>query len=80
MILYDLAGKSNSERTRILQKLYGGKERSNYHYTYQRAGLVDKRVKKVRKTVLYVRDEEEAKSVSEMLKKLKVSFEKVGTY
>lgn len=76
IILYDLKGKSNVERTRILQKLYDHRERSNYAYAYQRTGLLnDFDIEKSRKTTLLVKNKNELAKISEILQQLKVKFE-----
>ena len=76
IILYDLKGKSNSDRTQIIRKLYGYRDKSNYDYTYERNGLLDKMdLKKSKKTVLYVKNKKDLPKIAEMLKELKVKFE-----
>lgn len=76
MILYDLKGKSNSERTQILRKLYGYRDKSNYDYTYKREGLLNKiNLDKSRKTVLYIKNGKDISKVTATLKKFKVDFE-----
>lgn len=68
--------KSNVERTRILQKLYDHREKSNYTYTYRRTGLLnDFDMEKSRKTVLLIKNKNELAKISEILKNLKVDFE-----
>lgn len=76
IIIYDLKDKSNKERTRILQRLYGHKDKSNYNYSYVRKGLFDKfNIKKDKKTVLNFKSEEDLVKVSEILKMLNIKFE-----
>ena len=78
IILYDLAEKSNNERTRILQKLYSHRDKSNYDYSYQRKGLLEKvQYEKKKKTALYLQTKDDLARISEILKKLKVSFDVV---
>jgi len=76
IILYNLKEKSNKERTRILQKLYGYRDKSNYNYSYVRKGLFDELgVQRTRKTILEIIDEKDLAKVAEILKELKVDFE-----
>jgi hypothetical protein len=76
IILYELKGKSNSERTYIIRRLYGYRDKSNYDYTYERKGLLDKiDLEKSRKTVLHVKNKKDIPNVVEILKELKVEFE-----
>ena len=76
MILYDLKGKSNSERTQILRKLYGYRDKSNYDYTYERDGLLNNvDLEKSRKTVLYIKNRKDISKVSTILKNFKIDFE-----
>lgn len=76
IILYDLKGKSNVERTRILQKLYDHREKSNYTYAYQRNGLLNGfDIEKSRKTALLVKNKNDLAKISEILQQLKVKFE-----
>ena len=76
MILYDLKGKSNSERTQILRKLYGYRDKSNYDYAYEREGLLNKiNLEKSRKTVLYVKNKKDLSKVTSILKNFKIDFE-----
>jgi len=76
IVLYDLKGKSNSDRTQIIRKLYGYRDKSNYDYTYKRRGLLDNiEIKKSKKTVLYVKNKKELPKVAAILKELKVEFE-----
>ena len=76
IIIYDLKEKDNKERTRILQKLYGHREKSNYDYSYARKGLFDEfEIQRERKTVLNFKNKEDLAKVAEILKKLNVKFE-----
>ena len=76
IIIYSLKEKSNKERTRILQKLFGSRDKSNYHYSYVRKGLLDELdIKKERKTILNINTKMDLVKVSEILKKLNVEFE-----
>ena len=76
VILYDLKGKSNSERTQIIRKLYGYRDKSNYDYTYEREGLLEKiDLEKSRKTTLHVRNKKDVPRVVTILKELQIEFE-----
>lgn len=76
IILYDLKGKSNSERTQIIRKLYGYRDKSNYDYNYEREGLLNKiNLKKSRKTVLYIKNWKDISKVTTILKNFKIDFE-----
>lgn len=76
MILYDLKGKSNSERTQILRKLYGYRDKSNYDYTYEREGLLNNiNLEKSRKTVLCIKNRKDMPKVTTILKNFKIDFE-----
>lgn len=74
--MYDLTEKSNNERTRILQKLYGHRDKSNYDYSYQRKGLLEKvQYEKKKKIALYLQNKEDLAKISEILKNLKIRFD-----
>ncbi len=76
VILYDLKGKSNSERTQIIRKLYGYQDKSNYDYSYEREGLLEKiDLDKSRKTMLRVRNKKDVPKVVTILKELQIEFE-----
>ena len=76
IILYDLTDKKNGERARILQKLYGYRDKSNYVYSYERPGmLADIQHIKLKKTVLKLKNNDDLGKVTEILKNLKVKFE-----
>jgi hypothetical protein len=78
IILYDLKGKSNSERTQILRKLYGYRDKSNYDYTYEREGLLEKiDIEKSRKTALHIKNKHDVPKVVTILKDLGIEFELV---
>lgn len=75
LIIYDLKNKSNKQRSRILQLLYGYIDKSNYDYSYKRKGLLDGLfLKKEKKTVLCVKRKDIPK-VEKILEELKVKFE-----
>ena len=76
IIIYDLKGKSNGERTQIIRKLYGYRDKSNYAYTYEREGLLERiDLEKSRKTVLHVKNKSDITKVVGILKELQVKFE-----
>ncbi len=76
IILYDLKGKSNSEKTQVIRKLYGYRDKSNYDYTYERKGLLEKMdLEKSRKTVLHIKNKSDIAKVVAILKELRVTFE-----
>jgi len=76
IILYDLKGKSNSERTQIIRKLYGYRDKSNYNYTYEREGLLEKiDLEKSRKTALHIKNKGDVPKVVTILKEFGVEFE-----
>ena len=76
IILYDLQKKSNGERARILQKLYGYRDTSNYNYSYVRKGLLENiQYKKFKKIALEIKNKKDLSKVTEVLKSLKVDFE-----
>lgn len=76
IIIYDLKNKDNKQRTRILQKLYGHKDKSNYDYSYMRKGLFDGlKYKKGKKTVIYLKNKKDLNKAVKILKELKIQFE-----
>lgn len=76
MILYDLQKKSNGERSRILQKLYGYSDKSNYNYSYERKGMLENiKHEKLKKTVIKLINKKDISKVTEILQNLKVDFE-----
>lgn len=76
VILYDLKEKSNGERSRIIQKLFGYRDKSNYNYSYERKGLLDGiKVERSGKTMLEIKDKNDLAKVIEILKQLKVKVE-----
>jgi len=76
ILLYDLKGKNNKQRTRIFQKIYGHKDNSNYDYSYNRKGLFEElKYRKEKKIVLYLKNRGDLEKAGTILKKLKVKFE-----
>ena len=75
-IFYDLKEKTNGQRSRIIQKLYGYRDKSNYKYSYERPGLLKEiEYKKDIKTVLTLKNENDLAKISEILKSLKIDFD-----
>lgn len=76
LILYDLKKKTNAQRSKILQNLYGYRDKSNYKYVYERKGLLNELdFEKANKTILTLKDKKDLAKVAEILKNLKVDFE-----
>jgi len=76
IIIYDLKGKSQKEKVKITKKLYGFRDKSNYDYTYERKGLLEKiDLEKSRKTVLHVRKKKDVPKVVALLKELQIEFD-----
>jgi len=76
LILYDLKGKTNAQKTKILRKLYNYREISNYDYSYKREGTLAKiQIEKTKKTVLRIINKNDVPKVVELLKELEVEFE-----
>ena len=76
LILYDLKGKTNAQKTKILRKLYNYREISNYDYIYKREGaLANIQIEKTKKTVLRIINKKDVSKVIELLKGLEVEFE-----
>jgi len=76
VILYDLKEKSNGERARIIQQLYGYRDKSNYNYSYERKGLLDGiKIERIGKTMLEIKDKKDLAKVMEILNQLKVKAE-----
>ena len=76
LIIYSLQEKSNAERSRILQKLYGYRDNSNYSYSYERSGMLNSIPhQKFKKIVLEIGNKKDLSKVAEILKSLNVKFE-----
>ena len=76
IILYDLKNKSNSQRSRVLQKLYGYRDKSNYNYSYERKGMLDKIPhQKSYKVALEIKNKDDVSKIAEILKELNIDFE-----
>lgn len=76
IILYDLQGKTQTEKVQTLRKLYGYRDRSNYNYKYDRTGeLSDVGFTKQKKMVIELKDSKDLAKVIEILGKLKIKAE-----
>lgn len=76
VILYNLQKKSNGERSRIIQKLYGYRDKSNYSYSYDRSGMLENiSHEKSQKTVITLKNKKDLSKLTEVLKSLNVNFE-----
>lgn len=76
LILYDLKGKTNAEKTAILRKLYNYRDISNYDYSYTREGTLNKlNIVKTKKTVLYINNKKDVSKIVDLLKSLKIQFD-----
>jgi len=75
VIIYDLKDKSNSVRSRIIQKLFGYKDNSNYDYSYERKGLLDGlKFTKETKTVLEFTRKKDVEKAVKLLDRFDVRF------
>lgn len=76
MIIYSLREKSNAERSKLLQDLFGYVDKSNKgKYIYKRKGKLDKiKFEKERNNILYFNSEEDRKKVIEIFKEAKIKF------
>lgn len=78
MILYDFNGKTSQEKTNIIRKLFGFKDKSNRGaYVYWRKGLLSEISHEQGYKRTLVVETEDAKEVVEILKKFNVSTVKV---
>jgi hypothetical protein len=76
LILYDLKGKSNAEKTAILRKLYNYRDTSNYEYSYTREGTLSRlNIEKSKKTVLYIKNKKDVSKIVNLMKNLNIQFE-----
>lgn len=76
IILYDLKGKSQKEKVRITKKLYGYRDRSNYEYTYDRQGLLNKiALKKAKKMMLELKSKNDLPKLISIFKEIGVEAE-----
>ncbi len=76
IIIYDLKGKSQKEKVKITKKLYGYRDRSNYEYTYDRQGLLNKiSLKKTKKMVLELDSKKDLPKLISIFNELGVKVE-----
>ena len=76
IIIYDLKGKSQKEKVRITKKLYGYRDKSNYEYSYDRQGLLNRMsLKKGRKMVLELKSKKDLPKLISIFKELGVQAE-----
>lgn len=76
LIFYDLKEKSNSQRSRVLQKLYGYRDKSNYHYSYERKGMLEGIThQKSYKVVLEIKNKADVSKVADILNQLNIKFD-----
>lgn len=76
LVIYDLKGKSQKEKVRITKKLYGYRDRSNYEYSYDRQGLLNKMaLKKARKMVLELESKNDLPKLISVFNELGVKAE-----
>ncbi|MDP2750443.1 MAG: hypothetical protein Q8O89_06440 [Nanoarchaeota archaeon] len=76
IILYDLKGKTQSEKVQTIRKLYGYRDKSNYNYEYERTGeLTNIKFNKSEKTVIVLKHEKDLAKVVEILQKAKINIE-----
>lgn len=80
LILYDLKDKPQKEKVAVIRKLYGYRDKSNYDYTYDRIGALEKiSYTKKKMTVLELKDANDLPKVIELLNKLNIRTEVVRT-
>ena len=76
IVIYDLKGKSQKEKVRITKKLYGYRDKSNYEYSYDRQGLLNRMsLKKGRKMVLELKSKKDLPKLISIFKELGVQAE-----
>ena len=76
IIIYDLKGKSQKEKVRITKKLHGYRDKSNYEYSYDRQGVLNKiPLKKARKMVLELKSKKDLPKLISVFKDLGVDVE-----
>ncbi len=80
IILYDLKGKTQSEKVQAIRKLYGYKDQSNYNYNYERKGELTKiKFLKTEKTAIKLKNNKDLAKVVEIFKRAKIKIEIVKT-
>ena len=76
IIIYDFDGKPQKEKVRITKKLYGYRDKSNYEYSYDRQGLLNRMsLKKGRKMVLELKSKKDLPKLISIFKELGVQAE-----
>lgn len=76
VIIYDLKGKTQTQKVQTLRELYGYSDKSNYAYKYERTGKLKKiSYTKEKKTVLMLHKREDLPKMVELFNKLKIDFE-----
>ena len=71
-----MKGKSQKEKVRITKKLYGYRDKSNYEYSYDRQGLLNRMsLKKGRKMVLELKSKKDLPKLISIFKELGVQAE-----
>jgi len=76
IVLYDLKNKKNNERTKILKKLYGYTDNSNYNYKYDRKGLLnDFEFNKQNKTILELKNKKDISKIINLFKDLNIKID-----
>lgn len=76
MIIYDLKEKSNAQRSKIIQILYGYNDKSNKgQYLYKRKGLLDDlKYKKDNRTILSFSKESDLKKAVKIFKEMNIEI------
>ena len=76
LVIYDLKGKSQKEKVKITKKLYGYRDKSNYKYSYDREGLLNKMpLKKERKIVIELKSKKDLPKLISIFNELNVKAE-----
>ena len=76
LVIYDLKGKSQKEKVKITKKLYGYRDKSNYKYSYDREGLLNKMpLKKERKMVIELKSKKDLPKLISIFNELNVKAE-----
>ncbi len=76
VIIYDLKGKTQTQKVQTLRKLYGYRDKSNYAYKYERTGKLKKiPYTKEKKMVLTLHKKEDLPKMVELFNELKIDFE-----
>lgn len=76
VIIYDFKDKSQKEKVRITKKLYGYRDKSNYEYSYDRQGLLNKiSLKKARKMILELKSKKDLPKLISIFNELGIKAE-----